>query len=127
MLSAAANMRLEILESHLLPKELKITLTGPVAAACPTHILAVYSSPEKHQRQHFTLYPVHAIVLATHCANLPSFPALKSSPALKGTMNIPVLPLGLPSATTFPLLQSYLYTKRIDTLLSKLLPASPPS
>lgn len=67
------------------------------------------------------LYPTHSLVLAAHCTALPSLPP--SRPSNKSTsVTLPVVPLTVPDATTFPHLHAYLHTKRADTLLAALLP-----
>jgi hypothetical protein len=130
MMNAVANVKADPPKHHL-PKEMNIKLNDKIAAACPTHMMAVYSHTptlrsEPPQPRRVTLYPVHSLVFSSHCTNLPPLsPHCSSTPAQPGTVNIPVVPLGLPSAETFPILQSYMYTKRVDTLLSSLLPTPP--
>lgn len=95
-----------------------------------------------------TLFPAHDLVLVAHCANLPTLPpsgsqllstqppqdtslqlalddAGEPEPASPISLKLPVVPLCLPSPPTFPVLQSYLYTKRGDALLARLLPQVP--
>ena len=124
-----------------LPAEMPIALTEPVMAACPTHMLAVYSrrhaapqpdgTPTPYPvsgpvTRKVTLFPVHSLVFAAYCTNLPPLCDPRDvSEAPDGFINLPIIPLGLPSAETFALLQAYLYTKRIDMLLAALMPAVP--
>lgn len=94
----------------------------------PTHILAVHSSKSPHgAKKTVHLYSVHNLVLAAHCANLPSlpisFPYQPDKPNTKVTL--PLVPLCIPSPDTFPILQAYLYTKRADRLLAAFLPVPP--
>ena len=125
MLAAVANVHAHPPTSTL-PRELEIVINDMVAAHCPTHMLAIYSISSVTQKRKVTLFPTHHLVLATHCNNLPAFPA--SSPdATNSTVRVPVVPLCLPSPETFSILQSYLYTKRTDALLATLLPAPPSS
>ncbi|EJD43492.1 hypothetical protein AURDEDRAFT_185632 [Auricularia subglabra TFB-10046 SS5] len=102
-----------------------------------------------------TLFPAHDVVLVANCAHLPPFPPSGSqllaeqptqpqpeqqsqpapeaadadepedAPASPISINLPVVPMCLPSPTTFPIVQSYIYTKRGDTLLARLLPPVP--
>ncbi|KAJ7507370.1 hypothetical protein B0H11DRAFT_1971451 [Mycena galericulata] len=106
-----------------LPRELEILMNDIVAAACPTHMFAVYSgaSPAFGQKRRISLYPAHDLVFGTHCANLPALPASRPS-ASSSRATIPVVPLRLPSPETFPLLQSYLYTQQPAVLLASLAP-----
>ncbi|KAJ7742741.1 hypothetical protein DFH07DRAFT_1063687 [Mycena maculata] len=100
-----------------LPKELDILMNDIVAAACPTHMFAVYgdASPACGQKRRVTLFPAHALVFGTHCANLPALPASQPSTS-SARATVPVVPVRLPSPETFPLLQSYLYTQQPPSL-----------
>lgn len=123
MLAAVANVH----PQHpigTLPGELEIVVNDTVAAHCPTHMLAVYSNNSISQKRKVTLFPTHELVLAAHCNHLPSFP-ISHPAATNSTVQVPVVHLCLPSAETFSILQKYLYTKRIDSLLTMLLPAPP--
>jgi hypothetical protein len=58
-----------------------------------------------------TLYPVHSLVFASHCASLPKFPsplpvAVPEEEIRK--VDVPVWPLCLPSPATYPHLSTYL-------------------
>ncbi|TFK52754.1 hypothetical protein OE88DRAFT_1656321 [Heliocybe sulcata] len=104
-----------------IPSAVPATISPSAAHVCPTHILAIASSSQAGASPSIALIPTHQIVLAAHCANIPSFP--KPSPASdSGRVTIPIVPLTVPSASTFPLLHAYLYTKRLDALLTNLLP-----
>lgn len=87
----------------------------------PSHIIAAHFNPGTR----VTLYPVHAIILATYCANIPVLPVSKPpTPATAGeSVTIPVVTLRMPNPAMFPTLVAYLYTKRSETLLKELLPA----
>ena len=119
---------------------LRPTQNTPSSQAFPTHILAISSSksspssPSTPTVASFAaqvatassvtvpLFPTHALVLAAHCTLLPPLP--RSRPSNKtATVNLPIVPLSVPSAETFPLLHAYLHTKRPDTLLGSLLPS----
>ncbi|KAF8523789.1 hypothetical protein BU17DRAFT_16394, partial [Hysterangium stoloniferum] len=102
----------------------------------PTHLLAVYARADASiatskvtPRRKVTLFPTHAIVLAAHCAHLPTLrpsklPQIFRSPERTEDTNItlPIVPLCIPSPSMFPVLQAYLYTKRADHLLGALVP-----
>jgi hypothetical protein len=122
MLTAVANVRAQPPTSSL-PRELEIIVNDMVAVACPTHMLAIYGSSFATQKRKVTLFPTHHLILAAHCTNLPSFPISRPD-STKDAVQLPVIPLCLPSPETYSILQSYLYTKRIDELLTSLLPPS---
>ena len=96
-------------------------------------------SENLERKTRVTLLPAHALVLAAHCTALPPLPKSSSSFSLhaqeKSTntastsgnsesgavISIPVVPLSLPSPSTFPLLSAYLYTQRVEDLIYSLL------
>jgi hypothetical protein len=123
MLAAVANVHAQPPVSTL-PCELEIVVNDIVATHCPTHMLAIYANNNASQKRKVTLFPTHQLVLAAHCNYLPPFPASHPD-ATNPTVQVPVVPLCLPSPETFSILQSYLYTKRVDALLAMLLPAPP--
>ncbi|KAF8574040.1 hypothetical protein K439DRAFT_1373599 [Ramaria rubella] len=102
-----------------LPHELEL-ICKDVSIEPPSHILAVYSQ----NYAHVTLFPAHALILATYCAHLPALPTSKPNiPAASGdAVIVPVVPLRIPSTGTFSLLLSFLYTNRADTLMNQLIP-----
>jgi hypothetical protein len=123
MLTAVANVHAQP-PVGTLPRELEIVVNDMVKTHCPTHMLAIYSNSSTTQKRKVTLFPTHHLVLVAHCNNLPVLPA--SNPdTTDSSAKIPVVPLCLPSPETFSILQSYLYTKRIDVLLAALLPTLP--
>ncbi|KAJ7792256.1 hypothetical protein B0H14DRAFT_3890079 [Mycena olivaceomarginata] len=89
--------------SSSLPKELEIIMNDTVAAACPTHMLAVYNDAPLGfgQKRHVSLFPMHNLVLRTHCARLPTLPLSQPSTS-SPSATIPVVPFCLPSPETFP-------------------------
>jgi hypothetical protein len=108
-----------------LPKELPI-MVNDLSSDMPTHMLAVYSrqstaSPNSTRR--VTLFPIHNIIMALHCAHLPTLPkSTASEPDSVGQMTLPVIPLCIPSPETFSQLSAYLYTRNCSQLLVSLLP-----
>ncbi|OCH87489.1 hypothetical protein OBBRIDRAFT_837323 [Obba rivulosa] len=130
---------------HVLPKELRVRVRDR-SYHPPTHMLAVYS-PAPAPRRAVTLFPVHDVVLAAHCASLPPLGPAAESPEPEAAdhaqaqaeadagieteaplnLTLPVVPLALPHPPTFSALSAFLYTKRAETLLVALLPSLPPS
>ncbi|KAJ6481814.1 hypothetical protein C8R45DRAFT_312691 [Mycena sanguinolenta] len=116
------------------PKEIAITVNDQADYPPPTHMLAIHAPAPKDapasSARKVTLVPVHAVVLALHCARLPSLTASPSSPEYtsddRNQLIVPVQPLCLPSPSAYPLLSTFLYTKRVDHLLKSLLPTPPP-
>lgn len=114
--------------SYVLPKELT-AVVNDLSSDMPTHMLAVYSRDvPATTRRRVTLFPIHNIILATHCANIPILP--KSNvvrPDTPGSVvSLPVVPLCIPAPDVFSHLSTFLYTKRIDHLLATLLPCPVP-
>ncbi|KAF7319625.1 Clampless protein 1 [Mycena chlorophos] len=111
-----------------LPATLSVPLRNNAAGlALPTHALAVSKAGKSGTDEDAptTVYPVHAVVLAAHCTKLPRMP--RSSPASQSHVTLPVLPLPLPSLPAFAIIHSWLYTTRIDAVLSSLLPHALPA
>ncbi|KAJ7120965.1 hypothetical protein C8R44DRAFT_671697, partial [Mycena epipterygia] len=120
-----------------LPTEIAITVNDRSDYPPPTHMLAIHGRAAKDAapgsaaaRRQVTLVPAHSVVLALHCARLPKFPAPPSTPAYTSAdrtqLVVPVQPLCLPSPAAYPLLSTFLYTKRTEHLLKSLLPCPPP-
>ncbi|KAJ6511428.1 hypothetical protein C8R47DRAFT_963827 [Mycena vitilis] len=104
-----------------LPQELQILMNDTVAAACPTHMLAVYNDVPLSlgQKRQVSLFPIHDIVLGMHCSRLPRLPFSRPSTTASHA-TIPVVPIRLPSPETFALLHAYLYTQQPATLFASL-------
>lgn len=119
---------------NTLPTEIPVVVndtTGPL----PTHMMAIYGPPPQNgsaEKRKITLYPVHNTVLAAYCSKLPPFrptsEAIRSAGPEKTLREVilPVRPICLPSAQTYPQLSSFLYTKRTDALLASMMPCLPP-
>jgi hypothetical protein len=125
---------------NVLPKELEIIIENPLADL-PTHMLAVQAPATCHGAvSRVKLYPVHDLLLATSCPNLPSLPALTKpcTPTLLSTpcpsedagfeacsptavqTTVPVVPITLPCPGLFPHLLAFLYTRQPEPLVKTL-------
>ncbi|KAJ7611278.1 hypothetical protein FB45DRAFT_941457 [Roridomyces roridus] len=115
----------------LLPKsipksDLPSILTVPLRAhpSYPTHVLAITAaSSSKSRSEPVSLFPVHPVVLAAHCAKLPRLPP--AQPDSRSCATLPVLSFSLPSLQAFTILREYMYTHRLDSALAALLPLPP--
>ncbi|KAE9386143.1 hypothetical protein BT96DRAFT_1006386 [Gymnopus androsaceus JB14] len=97
-----------------LPKELAVIVNDLTATNYPMHMLAIYAPLPKSASQasipktEVKLYPVPALLMASHCARLGPFPPSPttdqiSTPASNpNTITLPVCPMCLPSPETFP-------------------------
>ncbi|KAJ7441210.1 hypothetical protein FB451DRAFT_1298914, partial [Mycena latifolia] len=118
--------------SHL-PPALTVPLrasAGPAPPSYPTHALAIAAAPAKGSHPErdapHAIFPVHAVVLAAHCAKLPRLPpAPPPAPSRAASATLPVLPLTLPSPQAFAILHAFLYTHRLAPALASLLPLPP--
>ncbi|KAF7328976.1 hypothetical protein MVEN_02527600 [Mycena venus] len=90
----------------------------------PTHALAISNACPSGPDDVHLIFPVHALVLAAHCSKLPALPP----PAPRGStsVHLPCLPLALPSAPAFAILHAFMYSKRLDAVLTALFPIPPP-
>ncbi|KAF8452639.1 hypothetical protein L210DRAFT_3468701 [Boletus edulis BED1] len=127
MLQVLAGVKAEP-SSNVLPLKLDVVVND-LSSDMPTHMLGVYSRhvPAAAKRR-VTLFPIHNIILATHCANLPILPPsnVTRPDAAGATISLPMVPLCIPAPDVFPQLSMFLYTKRIDHLLTSLLPCPVP-
>jgi hypothetical protein len=108
-----------------LPSSLTVQLRPSRSSApplLPTHLLAISQMSKGHSSSdsHVTLFPIHGIVFASHCANLPRLHA--GSQQHSHTLQLPILTLSIPSPGAFSLIHSYLYTRSLEDLLSCLIP-----
>ena len=113
------------LPGSTLPAELEVELspeTEEAQANPPTHMFAVYASSSSGGKTKVTLFPSHQLVFSAHCANLPALPSPSAPSTSDTSRRLPVVPFRLPVPAAFPLLYSYLYTKRADVLLATLTP-----
>ncbi|KAJ7131721.1 hypothetical protein C8R43DRAFT_657986 [Mycena crocata] len=89
----------------------------------PTHALAISNASPSGPADMHLVFPIHALVLAAHCSKLPQLPP----PAPRGStsVHLPVLPLTLPSAPAFSILHTFMYSHRLDGVLTALFPIPP--
>ncbi|KDQ51685.1 hypothetical protein JAAARDRAFT_139870 [Jaapia argillacea MUCL 33604] len=113
-LSAASSSVPQSLPKARIPKSFQVA----ASPSAPTHVLALASASQSSSN--ITLIPTHHLVLAIHCSHMPSLPASKP-----GSGSVLVVPMTVPSASTFPILHNYLYTKRLDTLLNSMVQLPP--
>ncbi|KAK0194670.1 hypothetical protein F5146DRAFT_925304 [Armillaria mellea] len=108
-------------KSHL-PGALSIPVrsSAPTSRVFPTHVLAVSSS--KTPSEHCMVFPIHALVLAAHCAHLPALPLAQPQHANQPLVRLPVLPIALPSPPAFGIIHNFLYTHRLEPVFRALLP-----
>ncbi|KAH9947782.1 hypothetical protein B0H21DRAFT_691288 [Amylocystis lapponica] len=127
MLKVLRGIRTEPTGSALPPR--MDVVVDDLSRDMPTHMLAVWSRQPTNGATRVTLYPTHHIVLAAHCATLPPLsPSKPASPSAAGeTIALPIVPLGIPHAPSFPRLHTYLYNKNAQELLGSLIPTIPPS
>ncbi|KAJ7243620.1 hypothetical protein B0H12DRAFT_1003913, partial [Mycena haematopus] len=110
-----------------MPSSLTVPLRSSGAAVIPsypTHVLAIATSSKSAPSSDAAVFPVHAVVLAAHCAKLPPLPPSRG-PSASGAVTLPVLPFTLPSPPAFAILHTYMYTHRLDAALGALLPLPP--
>ncbi|KAJ7673471.1 hypothetical protein B0H17DRAFT_1335071 [Mycena rosella] len=89
----------------------------------PTHVLALSNASPSGSADTHLLFPIHALVLAAHCSKLPHLPP--PAPRASVSVHLPVLPLALPSAPAFSILHAFMYTHRLDAVLTALFPIPP--
>ncbi|KAF8182992.1 hypothetical protein K438DRAFT_1839403 [Mycena galopus ATCC 62051] len=107
-----------------LPSALTVPLCAPphgVLPSYPTHALAISPASSKSSSGKASIFAVHSVVLAAHCAKLPPLPPARA-PSASGAVTLPVLPFALPSPPAFTILHAYMYTHRVDAVLAALLP-----
>jgi hypothetical protein len=101
------------------------------STSLPTHVIAL--SPARASSSSSSealLFPIHAIMLAINCPNLPRIPGSSPHVSSNGTVTLPVIQLSVPSPSAFPTIQNYLYAHDSSALLMSLVGgplAVPPS
>lgn len=108
-------------KSHL-STTVSVALRAPSSrSSYPTHVLAISTVGSSSSDPKHTLVPVHAVTLAAHCAKLPALPP--SQARVSGNnMQLPILPLALPSQAAFTILHTFMLNHRLDSVLNALLP-----
>lgn len=102
--------------------DVRVSSRLPSLESLPSHVLCVVNPQSKQPGQ---LIPVHALIYAAQCSNFPRLSrATPHVDTASKSARLAVVPLYLPSPQTFNLLNSYLYTKRAERLLSTLAPIS---
>ncbi|KDR77260.1 hypothetical protein GALMADRAFT_225370 [Galerina marginata CBS 339.88] len=131
LIQSLSNVKVNAVKDKL-PKELTIVVND-MTTILPTHLLAVFGKQSNNasssKPRKVTLFPVHSLVLATTCANLPKPPSALPVPVHETghqEAELPVWSLCLPSPVTYPQLSTYLYTKQINHLMRSMLPCMPP-
>ncbi|KAB5595204.1 Clp1-like protein [Ceratobasidium theobromae] len=102
--------------------DVRVSSRLPSLESLPSHVLCVVNPQSKQPGQ---LLPVHALIYAAQCSNFPRLSrAAPHVDAQSKCARLAVVPLYVPSPATFSILNSYLYTKRPERLLSTLAPLS---
>ncbi|KAG9102847.1 hypothetical protein FRC06_000961 [Ceratobasidium sp. 370] len=102
--------------------DVRVSSRLPSLESLPSHVLCVVNPQSKQPGQ---LLPAHALIYAAHCAHFPRLSrAAPHVDSASKSARLAVVPIYVPSPTTFPLLHSYLYTKRAERLLATLAPLS---
>ncbi|KAJ8507770.1 hypothetical protein ONZ45_g9885 [Pleurotus djamor] len=135
MLRGIIGAKVPSMKTSTVPTEMEVDISSLVNADIPTHVLLVYRQPPTKQGEQpappaitksAMLIPVHSVVLAAHCANLPPLEpsSVEVIPTSSGgaKVTLPVKPLGVPAPELFSLVNTYLYTKNPMQLFSALLP-----
>ncbi|KAF7361320.1 hypothetical protein MSAN_01164600 [Mycena sanguinolenta] len=106
-----------------LPPYFKVPLhpsRSSIQPCYPTHALAVSNGRPSGPNDMYLIFPVHALLFAAHCSKLQPLPP--PAPCGSASVHLPVLPLALPSAPAFAILHAFMYSKRLDAVLSALFP-----
>ncbi|KAF9525271.1 hypothetical protein CPB83DRAFT_796601 [Crepidotus variabilis] len=116
-------------QSKTLSKEIDIMINDMTSIA-PSHVLAV-TGPKRPgaKSTKVSLYAVHSVVFAAQCSRMPKFPPMLPLPphqAGSQTVRVPVFPISVPHATSFPQLLKFLYCKRPTSLIREMIPLAPP-
>jgi hypothetical protein len=100
--------------------DVRVSSRLPSIDSLPSHVLCVVNPQSRQPGQ---LLPVHALIYAAHCSSFPRLTrAIPHVDAQSKSARLAVVPIYVPSPATFPLLNSYLYTKRAERLLGTLAP-----
>ncbi|KAF5337606.1 hypothetical protein D9758_014915 [Tetrapyrgos nigripes] len=111
-------------KTHL-PSHLSVPLyhkSSSIPPVHPTHALAVCPSRSSGHDSQALIIPVHHLILAAHCARLPTLPPSPFQTRGRDYLDLPVVPISLPSPHAFTLIHKYLYTHSLDDVLKSLIP-----
>ncbi|PCH35746.1 hypothetical protein WOLCODRAFT_20136 [Wolfiporia cocos MD-104 SS10] len=113
----------------VVPRRVRVRL-GDISAEPPTHVFAVHERTPAARRSTVSLVPTHDIVWAANSATLPELgrPRRAPPPALApgSEITLPVVPVRVADVPAFPTFMEYVYNKRADLLLARLLPDTAP-
>ncbi|KAJ6565521.1 hypothetical protein DFH09DRAFT_467038 [Mycena vulgaris] len=101
-----------------------ITSRSPPARPPPRHAHRPLRTPGAAPVSYpmHAIFPVHAVVLAAHCAKLPRLsPSVPAGSSRTASATLHVLPLTLPSPHAFAILHAFTYTHRLAPALAALL------
>ncbi|KAG8885479.1 myo-inositol transporter [Tulasnella sp. 332] len=105
------------LRGPCLPETITVDVSQlPGEAITPTHILALRSGRPSAPTRYF---PIHALPLLAHCLDIPT---VMIEARIGPTTSLPLLPLTLPSPSTFHILIDFFYRLHLPTLSKALLP-----
>ncbi|THH27272.1 hypothetical protein EUX98_g6914 [Antrodiella citrinella] len=123
MLRVCAGIRAPNLPQHLIPPFLDVQAWN-LETEMPSHMLAIYPLPGTPNPA-VTLYPIHDVIFASHCARWPKCPqtTVEAPSTPGGDIHLPVVRIPIPAPAAFPLLASYLYKKQPNLVLKNALPA----
>ncbi|KAJ7720929.1 hypothetical protein B0H16DRAFT_1474170 [Mycena metata] len=95
----------------------------------PTHILAVSTSSRSTAAgpdAPLSLVAIHDVAFAASCSTPALRPVERDANFTLGTLTLPLCPIALPSMQALLILRVYMYTHRIDILLSVIFPLPAP-
>ncbi|KAJ6573036.1 hypothetical protein DFH09DRAFT_1362197 [Mycena vulgaris] len=96
----------------------------PAALSAPLRVFPGPNPGGEREAAH-AIFPVHAVVLAAHCAKVPRLqPSAPTGSTRTASATLPVLPLTLPSPHAFVILHALMYTHRLPPALAELLPSA---
>lgn len=100
-----------------------------LTSIAPSHVLAVQGPRRAGKPNKICLYAAHSVVFAAQCARMPKFPPTLPLPPFQPgqqTIRVPVFPIAVPHAESFPQLLKFLYCKRPMSLIREMIPLPPP-
>src|SRR5258705_12639201 len=67
------------------------------------------------------LFPIHSLVLTSHCTHPPPLPPRPVSDT-SSHLSLPILRMSIPSPSAFAILHEFMYNHQLDMVLKSLLP-----